>query len=72
MAIFTFLDSYDLSGKTVIPFCTHNGYGGGDSYQTIARLCPSAANLEGLAVDATAVKSVLLLVLAAMKIDFET
>lgn len=23
MAVFTFVESYDLSGKTIIPFCTH-------------------------------------------------
>lgn len=27
MAVFTFVESYDLSGKTIIPFCTH-GTGG--------------------------------------------
>ena len=25
MALYTFLESYDLSGKTVIPFCPHGG-----------------------------------------------
>ncbi len=56
-AIHTFLNQYDLSGKTVIPFCTHNGYGSGNSYQTIASLCPDATNLGGLAVAATDVKN---------------
>lgn len=55
-AIHAFLHQYDLSGKTVIPFCTHNGYGSGDSYSTIAGLCPNATNLNGLAVAATEVK----------------
>ena len=35
-AVLSFLKEYDLSGKTVIPFCTHDGYGAGNSYQTIA------------------------------------
>lgn len=56
-AIHSFLNQYDLSGKTVIPFCTHNGYGSGNSYRTIAGLCPDAANLDGLAVAATDVKN---------------
>jgi len=55
-AIHSFLNQYDLSGKTVIPFCTHNGYGSGNSYRTIAGLCPNATNLDGLAVAATDVK----------------
>ena len=56
-AIHSFLNQYDLSGKTVIPFCTHNGYGSGNSYRTIAGLCPNATNLDGLAVSATDVKT---------------
>ena len=55
-AIHSFLNQYDLSGKTVIPFCTHNGYGSGNSYRTIAGLCPNSTNLDGLAVAATDVK----------------
>ena len=55
-AIHSFLNQYDLSEKTVIPFCTHNGYGSGNSYRTIAGLCPDATNLDGLAVAATDVK----------------
>ena len=55
-AIHSFLNQYDLSGKNVIPFCTHNGYGSGNSYRTIAGLCPNSTNLDGLAVAATDVK----------------
>lgn len=50
-AIHTFLNQYDLSGKTVIPFCTHNGYGKGNSERVIAELCPQSEVLEGTAVD---------------------
>lgn len=32
-AVLSFLNEYDLTGKTVIPFCTHYGYGAGSSYQ---------------------------------------
>jgi len=34
-AIRSFLKTYDLSGKTLIPFCTHAGYGAGKSFDTI-------------------------------------
>ena len=50
-AIHTFLNQYDLSGKTVILFCTHNGYGKGNSEKVIAELCPQSDVLEGMAVD---------------------
>lgn len=51
-AIHSFLGSYDFNGKTVIPFCTHDGYGAGGSYSTVAALCPGAEVLDGLAVEA--------------------
>lgn len=50
-AIHTFLNQYDLSGKTVIPFCTHNGYGKGSSETVIANLCPQSKILEGAAIN---------------------
>ena len=31
MAVFTFLESYDFSGKKIIPFCTSGGSGVGKS-----------------------------------------
>lgn len=50
MAMFTFLEQYDLSGKTVIPFCTHEGSGLGRGPADLARLCPDATIGKGLAV----------------------
>ncbi|MDM0014521.1 flavodoxin [Variovorax sp. J22P168] len=38
----SFLSSHDLSGKTVIPFITHGGYGLGSSESVIARHAPGA------------------------------
>lgn len=35
MAVFTFLEQYDLSGKTIIPFCTNEGSGMGVSEKDI-------------------------------------
>ncbi len=42
MAVRTFLESYDFSNKTIIPFCTHEGSGLGSSVKDIAKLCPKA------------------------------
>lgn len=51
-AVLSFLAMYDLSGKTVIPFCTHDGYGAGSSYQTIAETSHTALSIDGLAIEA--------------------
>ncbi|HEX3010705.1 MAG TPA: flavodoxin, partial [Syntrophomonadaceae bacterium] len=48
MPVFTFLEEYDFSGKTIIPFCTHEGSGLGHSEKDIAKLCPKAKLLKGL------------------------
>jgi len=50
MAVFTFLDSCDFSGKTIIPYCTHEGSGMGSSERDIKKLCPNAKVLSGLAI----------------------
>lgn len=50
MTMFTFLESYDFSGKTVVPFCTHKGSALGSSNSDIAELIPDAELLDGLAV----------------------
>jgi flavodoxin len=42
----TFLSEYDLSGKTVAPFCTHGGGGLGRSVTDISKLCPKSTLLE--------------------------
>ena len=43
----TFLESYDLSGKTVIPFATSGGSGMGSTNQALAPSCKGAKLLEG-------------------------
>lgn len=50
MPLFTFLDSYDLSGKTVIPFCTHGGSRLSGTESVIRKIQPNTNVLEGLAV----------------------
>lgn len=37
-----FLDKFNLSGKTIMPFCTHEGSGMGSSESDIKKLCPNA------------------------------
>lgn len=48
--VFTFLEEYDFSGKTIWPLCTHEGSGLGRSESDIADLAPDAELSEGLAV----------------------
>lgn len=50
MAVFTFLEHYDFTGKTIRPFCTHEGSGMGSSIQDIQKLCPGAEVGKGLAI----------------------
>lgn len=50
MPVFTFLEKHDLFGKTIIPFCTHEGSGMGQSESDIRKLCPDSRVLNGLAI----------------------
>lgn len=43
----SFLNKYDLGGKTVIPFNTNGGYGIGSSFNTVETLCQDCNILEG-------------------------
>lgn len=51
------MEQYDLSGKTVIPFCTHNGYGKGKSETVIKNLCPQSEVMEGIAINSSDILS---------------
>jgi flavodoxin len=42
MALYTFFEQNDLSGKKIIPFCTHGGSGLSGTVNTIAKLQPKA------------------------------
>ncbi len=57
MPVFTFLEEYDLSGKTIIPFCTHEGSGLGRTVTDIRKTCPQSTVLEGLAIRGGDVKN---------------
>jgi len=45
--VMTFLSSYNLSGKTIVPFITHEGSRMGKSVQDVKRLSPGAKVLDG-------------------------
>lgn len=47
----TFLSSYDLSGKTAIPFMTHGGGGSGHMVNDIKEFCLDSSVLDGLAIN---------------------
>lgn len=55
-ALYTFLEEYDFSGKTIIPFCPHGGSGFSRTISTIAELQPGANVMEqGLSISRNSV-----------------
>lgn len=48
--LYTFFDTYDFSGKTIIPFSTHGGSGFAGTPRTIQGLEPNATMLDGLTI----------------------
>ncbi|MDE6868525.1 MAG: flavodoxin [Clostridia bacterium] len=50
MIMYTFFDTYDFSGKTIIPFNTHGGSGFSSTISTIRRLEPNATVKDGLSI----------------------
>lgn len=51
MPIYSFLDQYDLSNKTIAPFITHGGSGLSGTPANIANEEPDAVVTEGLAIN---------------------
>jgi flavodoxin len=51
VALYTFLEEYDFSGKTIIPFCTSGATSISRTIETIKRLEPKANVLEGITVN---------------------
>ena len=49
----SFLEGLNLSGKTVVPFCTHDGYGAGRSYSAVSQASSGATVEQGLAIDSS-------------------
>ena len=50
MAVFTFLEKFDFTGKTILPLCTNEGSGMGSSERDIKKTCSGATVKAGLSV----------------------
>ena len=57
MAMFTFLEKYDLSGKKIVPFCTNEGSGMGRSETDLKKICSGASVEKGLAIQGCTAES---------------
>ena len=57
MVMLTFLESYEWSGKTVIPFCTSGGGGFGNGISSITTAASGATVLDGFHVSGSRVDS---------------
>ena len=57
MPVYTFLEEYDFSGKTIIPFASHEGSGLGNGPSEISEICPEAQIMDGFAARGTEVRS---------------
>jgi flavodoxin len=50
MCVFTFLEHYDLSGRRIVPFCTNEGSGMGNSERDLRKACAGAVVESGLSI----------------------
>ena len=50
MCVFTFLEHYDLTGKKIVPLCTNEGSGMGNSEKDLLNCCQNSAVAPGLSV----------------------
>lgn len=50
MAMFTFLEHFDLTGKRILPFCTNEGSGMGVSERDLKKVCKGALVESGLSI----------------------
>lgn len=57
MPIYTFLDEYDLSGKTIAPFITHGGSGLSGTPENIKEEEPNATVTDGLAISGSSARN---------------
>ena len=53
MPVYTFIEKHDWQGKTIIPFCTHEGSGLSGTENKLKSVCKGSTVLEGLAVRGT-------------------
>jgi flavodoxin len=52
----TFVEKYDMKGKTIVPFCTHNGGKWAKSLDDLKKLCPNSKFREGITLDGSSVR----------------
>lgn len=55
MAVYTFLEQFNWNGKTIHPFCTHEGSGLSGTERKIQQTCKGAAVKKGLAIQGSSV-----------------
>ena len=55
MAVYTFLEAFDWTGKTIHPFCTHEGSGLSGTERKIQSTCKGAKVTRGLAIHGSSV-----------------
>ena len=53
MIMYTFLEEYDMSDKTIIPFSTHGGSGWGSTLTELKELCPDSTFKDGFSTAGT-------------------
>lgn len=57
MPVWTFLEGHDFADKIILPFCTHEGSGMGDSESDIKKLAAGAEIKKGLAIHGSGVSN---------------
>lgn len=50
MPVYTFLEKHDWQGKTIVPFCTHEGSGLGSTASKLQSTCKGAKVLKGFSI----------------------
>lgn len=63
----SFLNQYNLKGKTVIPFNTNAGYGTGSAFQTVKTLAPNSIVLDGFTIKGGIERDGILFVMEGIK-----
>jgi flavodoxin len=66
----SFLSGHDLTGKTIVPFITHGGYGTGDSLEVVARHAPQARLVEGLVMERPQERQTVERVIESLRVAF--
>ncbi len=57
MAVYTFLEAYNFTGKTIHPFCTHEGSGLSNTENDIRKAAKGATVAKGLAIHGSSAAS---------------